>query len=116
MILLLNQMAFMGLLVSLAMTVLGFAIGLDLVYSIFSFLLSISALSVLILNAFRQFPIARFVVAGFLPFLISFFVVMIGGSFGEESILTVTKTNDRRIRKIHLHCFSRFKISFANNY
>lgn len=86
---LMNQICFMGGIVGLSMAALGIILGLPIYYSGLSFGLAFMTTLPLLLNAYRLFDLSRFVVAGVIPVQVCLWSVLIGGSFSEESILTV---------------------------
>lgn len=119
---LMNQVAFLGIMASLFMTILGCFISISFLYSVLAAILSATIFSTLILNAYRKFHISRFLVAGVLPTLIATYMILIGGEFGEESILTVLifliylfYKNDRRERNI-FYAIMAFGYTFSSLY
>ncbi len=86
---LLNQIAFTSSMVAYSMVILAIYINLNNFYSILTFILGSFSFSILIFNYFNRFHVSRFIIAGIFPQLIALYIVLIGGSFGEESILTV---------------------------
>lgn len=88
-IILLNQLAAIGGVVCFSMVGLAIAIDLSPIYAFLTFIFGVFLSLVLLFNANKKFSVSKFMVAGILPVLMSIYVVLIGGSFGEESILTV---------------------------
>lgn len=86
---LMNQIAFTGSILGLSMVSFAVYNEIEPIYTILISILSASIFSLLILNYFHKFHVARFFIAGILPQVIAVYILLIGGSFGEESILTV---------------------------
>jgi signal transduction histidine kinase len=86
---LMNQICFMGSLVCLAMVGLGILLQLPTYYIWLTLILTVTVSLPLLSNAYQLFDLSRFIVAGIIPVQVCFWSVLIGGSFSEESILTV---------------------------
>ncbi len=86
---LMNQISFMGGCVCLAMACVGILLDLPIYYSYLSLGLAFTVSLPLLLNYYQLFDYSRFIVAGIIPFQVCLWTVLIGGSFSEESVLTV---------------------------
>jgi signal transduction histidine kinase len=87
---LMNQVAIIGGVTCLALAVIATLLGLHLIYSVLALSFSVYLFLILIFNSIDKFVFSRFMVAGVLPILVSLYRILIGSSFGEESILIVT--------------------------
>ncbi|MFT5764153.1 MAG: signal transduction histidine kinase [Saprospiraceae bacterium] len=87
---LMNQIATIGGVICFTLAVIANTFGLNLIYSLLALCFSVYLFLILIFNSVDKFFLSKFMVAAVLPILVSLYVVLIGGSFGEESILTVT--------------------------
>ena len=87
---LLNRMGILGGLTALLFTCISVSIGDPWQYSLLIFSLSFSLFSIPILNKNNLYRYTKWMIAIFHPLLLSTFIVISGGSVGEESMLMVS--------------------------
>ncbi len=88
-IMLMNQMVFIGAFICFLMVGVAIYSGLAPVYTLLTFVFGCILLSLLVLNSFNKFHTSKFVIVSVLPIYVCLEILLIGGSFGEESILTI---------------------------
>ncbi len=86
---LMNQIAFTAGVACILMAISGFLEGIHWGYSFCALFLGGIVLIILALNARQCFHLSRFIVACVIPLVIAGFIILIGGDFGEEGMLSV---------------------------
>lgn len=87
---LMNQIGVIGGGACLLMACITLIIGMSSIYMAMVSVLGFSLFLVPILNSYNKIKTAKLIIGAFHPSLLSFYVLLSGGSFGEESILIVS--------------------------
>ena len=87
---LMNQMSIIGGIGCMIMVVVSLIIGSSAFYSFLALIFGLNILLPAVLNYYKQISLSKLLIAGVHPTLISLYIIVCGGSVGEESILIVS--------------------------